>query len=156
MNSPPRCSAAGTGSCQRGRGWQQWCGRSWQGLGPTGNPGSQRLVFLKPTPKGRETKEKETNVIRLTCSGSKPPLLLRQWTVRNVLRLPNLHSPWNSPRKMAAYIHTLATWSCTTGILLKTISFHPPTTLSESTWTAWVFNLQLWERPEVKTGNFIK
>lgn len=56
--SPPQCSVAGTGWCQRGRGWQWWCGRSWQGWGPTGNPGSQRPASLKPTPKGQEEKEK--------------------------------------------------------------------------------------------------
>lgn len=121
--SPPRCSAAGTGLCQRGQGWQWLCGRSWQGLGPIGSPGSQRPVFLKPTPKGQETKkEKEMDVIRLACSGSKLHLLLRQWASRNILGVAKTTQSTKQPQKTWQPTNTYTTLSCTARSL--SISFH--------------------------------
>lgn len=159
---PPQCSAAGTGWCQRGRGWRWWCGRSWQGLGPTGNPGSQRPVFLKPTPKGweRERKKRKRQILSGSHVAETNCLSCGDSELRGTfLGLPKRHSPWNGPRKMAAYMHSMATWSGTAHNILKAISFHLTATgwqSHESTWTAWVVSLRLWERPEVKTGSFVK
>ena len=89
---PPQCSAAGTGWCRRGRGWRWWCGRSWRGSGPTGTPGSQRPVFLKPTPEGRERRKRKRQMLTgwhvleengLSCCAGE------------LWGLLSIHSPWN-------------------------------------------------------------
>lgn len=145
MYSPPRCSEAGTGWCRRGRGWRWWCGRSWQGWEPTGNPGSQRPAALKPTPKEWEKRKgRKTNVIGFTCS----------W--------------WNTfpavNRDRHTHSHTLTHWKHCYVLLIVYWEQYPFTsqqlannpTLRESTWTAWVLSLWWWESPEVKTKSFVK
>ena len=153
--SPPQCSAAGTGWCRRGRGWRWWCGRSWRGSGPTGNPGSRRPAFLKPTPKGRERRKKDRHYqVDMFCEQTASPAVTMNCQEQAVFAKPAQPLEKWQPTYTNWQLHVALVYWRQYRYTSQPLADNPA--LSRSTWTAWAFRLQLWKRPEVKTGGFIK